>query len=454
MKLGLSIKIMLVAIFIGVTECMALTGKWRGNLTMGPTKLPLVFNFSETSAGKTIVTMDSPQQNAKDIPFGVKYCSEDSISLECGMIGATYTGKINGDKIEGNFSQRGYNFILLLTPEEDITARRPQTPRGPFPYIVKDTLFSSSDGTELAGTLVLPEAYQDKKFPTIVMVTGSGPQNRDEEIFEHRPFAVIADYLARNGIASFRFDDRGTAKSKGDYSKATIETFEEDVKSAYRFVKSLPESGVTGILGHSEGGTLAILYGAEETPDFIISLAGMVLPAKETLLSQNIHLMDRLGITGPQKENAVKLIDSVFDEIISQHKAGKNRPIDIDSICQEKSLDVPNAILESIKHNITTRNAYFDSLVSLDPTDALRKVKCPILAINGTKDIQVDAVANLGAFRRFGSNVKVMSMDGLNHLMQHAVTGEVSEYGEIKETISPEVLNAITDFILQQERKR
>lgn len=447
MKLRLSLSIALLLAAAGISDCMALTGKWRGDLRMGPVKLPLVFNFRETSSGETEATMDSPQQNARGIALEVKFCSQDSVSLECKMIGATYTGKITDGKIEGKFIQQGFTFPLILTPEEDLSVRRPQTPCSPFPYIEKDTMFLSTDGTVLAGTLTLPEAYSEKKYPTVVMVTGSGPQNRDEEIFEHCPFAVLADYLARNGIASFRYDDRGTAMSKGNYSEATIDTFKEDVKSAYKFVKGLPETGKTGILGHSEGGTLAILYGAEETPDFIISLAGMATPAKETLLSQNIRLIDQIGISGNQKNASIKLIELMFDEIIEQNKAGKTSPVNIDLICRDNSLDVPAVILESVKRNAASRTGYFDSFVSLDPTDALKKVKCPVLAINGTKDVQVNADINLNAFRRLARNVEIKRMEGLNHLMQNALTGEPSEYAEIKETISQDVLTIIADFI-------
>lgn len=448
MKFKYAIATVLFATIIFAGEIFALTGKYRGELSIGSTKLPLVINFNETPDGKTEATLDSPHQNATGLPLEVKYCAKDSLHLECNMIGAVYTGKIIGNKIEGNFMQRGFTLPLVLTPEEDITVRRPQTPQSPFPYIQKDTVFLSSDRTELAGTLTYPINYSGNPFPTVVMVTGSGPQNRDEEIFEHRPFAVLADYLARHGIGSFRYDDRGTGMSKGNYEKATIEIFKEDVKSAYKFTGSLPETAKTGILGHSEGGTLAILCGAEETPDFIITLAGMAVPAKETLLAQNIIALEQAGITGSQKEASIKLIDTVFNKIIAQYRSGNNELIDIDLISLEKSTDVPVMLLESIKRSLTLQNKYFFSMVSLDPTEALTKVMCPVLAMNGDKDLQVNADSNLEAFDRYVRNVEVKKMEGLNHLMQTAVTGDVSEYSEIKETISPKVLEIIADFII------
>ncbi len=283
------------------------------------------------------------------------------------------------------------------------------------------------------------------------MVTGSGPQNRDEEIFEHRPFAVIADFLARNGIASFRYDDRGTAQSKGNYNESTIETFKKDAQSAYHLVRGLKETGKTGILGHSEGGTLAVMIAAEEKPDFIISLAGMVIPSKETLLDQNIRSLDQLGMSPDQKDASIKLIGLMFNEVIDQYNAGENTPVDIDRICKENSLNVPDVVVESIKGNNSSRSAYFNSLLALDPSSALKMIKCPVLAINGTKDIQVNAEKNLGAFKKNVKKAEVHTMDGLNHLMQHSQSGDITEYGDIKETISPEVLSLISSFIQRQK---
>ncbi len=431
---------------IGAMNCMALTGVWRGDIEMGSSRLPLVFNFREGASGNTEGTMDSPQQNARGIPLDIVFCSPDSLSLECKMIGASYRGKIINGKIEGVFSQGVYRFPLLLALELSLSERRPQTPARPFPYIEKDTLFFSSDGTELAGTLTFP-AEPGNEIPVVVMVTGSGPQNRDEEIFEHRPFAVIADFLARNGIASFRFDDRGVASSKGNYLEGTVDTFREDARSAYRFVKSMPQFGKAGILGHSEGGTLAILVAADEDPDFIISLAGMAVPAIETLMQQNIRHLEKSGITGNQRDSSVRLIRMMLETIKNQSITGDSSQVDIDKLCEENSLDVPPVVLQSLKRSNLSRSKYFDSFVGLDPTSSLKSIKCRVLAINGTKDVQVDADVNLEAFRQNVKSVEIRRMDGLNHLMQHAVIGEVSEYGDIRETVAPEVLEIIADFI-------
>lgn len=446
------VKYAVLVLFVLSSLChvSALTGRWRGELVLGPTKLPLIFDFKDNGSGKTEVRMDSPQQGAKGIPCEAVYLSNDSLRVECRTIGAVYSARITKDGIEGTFTQRGYQFPLVLIREQTLSDRRPQTPQPPYPYIETDTIFYSSDGTELAGTLTIPLSPAGKKYPVVVMVTGSGPQNRDEEIFEHRPFAVIADYLARNGIASFRYDDRGVASSKGNYPKATIDTFRIDAQSAFDFVKGTDKFSKVGILGHSEGGTLAIMIASEGKPDFIISLAGMVVPSKEMLMAQNIRVLDQFGITGEQREGSIKLLEELYAQIADQTKRGVVQPIDIDMICKDNSLNVPSTVLESVKRNVTARNAYFDSLVILDPTAAMKKISCPVLAINGTKDTQVYADPNLDAFRKNVKSVEIKRMAGLNHLMQHAETGDIAEYGEIRETISPEVLQLIAEFIAKQ----
>lgn len=437
----------LLGIVLTVGNAYGLSGSWRGELNLGQMKLPLVFNFSENASGEQQCTLDSPSQGAKGIPATVVFCTADSLSVTCGAIGASYCGRIASGTITGTFKQRGYSFPLNLLPEVSVEERRPQTPKPPYPYQVIDTVFTAPDGAVMGATLTIPLNANSKKIPAVVMVTGSGPQNRDEELFEHKPFAVIADYLARKGIASLRYDDRGTGQSTGNFVTATTHTFKDDAMGGITFLRTFPYVGKVGVLGHSEGGTIAFMLGAENKADFVISLAGMAISGKETLLRQNSHALDRFGLSEEDKANSLKFIGKGFDVIAEQVRKGVSEPIDIDSLARSIGVTVIPQIVSSLKMTQQTRTPWFDSFVSLNPRDYLKSIRCPLLAVNGEKDTQVYP-DNLSVIRELVPQAKTMLMPELNHLMQHAVTGEVSEYSEIRETISPEVLDAVTQFIL------
>ncbi len=424
-------------------EAAALDGVWRGDLDLGQAKLPLVFNFSE-QGGETLCKLDSPMQGAKGIAAVVTHCSGDSVAVEIRSIGATYRGRVTSDAIRGTFSQRGYSFPLELTPEKPLSERRPQTPRAPFPYQSLDTVFTSADGVKLAGTLVLPDNWT--KGVAVVMVSGSGPQNRDEEMFDHRPFAVIADRLAREGIASLRYDDRGTAQSEGDFKSADIDDFKSDAEAAVKFMRSVGRAGRVGVVGHSEGGTIALMLAADRSADFVVSLAGLAVKGRDMLIAQNSRVLDKLNPSEKQKDDMLKLLSLCFGDIA----AGKAyADIDPDKYVAEYDLDVMPVVLASIKQNVaaTSDGSYFRKLVSLDPSEWLPKIRCEVFAVNGSLDTQVDSRSNLAAIRDKVKKARVKEYEGLNHLLQHAATGEMNEYGDIAETISEEVLTDIVAFI-------
>lgn len=438
--------ILIAVVMTWTADVYALTGSWRGTLNLGQMKVPLVFNFSETATGETQCTMDSPSQGAKGIATEVVLCTADSVSLTCNAIGVFYTGKISAGSINGRFSQRGYVFPLDLTPDSPAEERRPQTPKPPYPYNVIDTTFTAPDGAVMSATLTLPSTLDSRKIPAVVMVTGSGPQNRDEEYFDHKPFAVIADFLARNGIASLRYDDRGTGKSTGDFLTSTTFTFKGDAVSGIEFLRSIDCIGRVGVLGHSEGGTIAFMAGAEDKADFIVSLAGMAISGKETMMRQNKHALDKSGLSDADKTNSLKIIGIVFDTIARQVRNGVAAPIDIDSIVAANGVRLPQQIIQSLKMTQSTRAPWVDSFLTINPREYLANVKCPVLAINGEKDMQVNP-DNLSVIKEFVPKADTMLMPDLNHLLQHAVTGEITEYDEIRETISPDVLEAIVQFI-------
>lgn len=440
------LSVILAAIAFTSSNASALVGSWRGELSLGQMKLPLVFNFTENASGVTVCTMDSPAQGARGIATEVVLCTADTVSLVNKALGASYNGKISSGLIKGFFSQSGYKFPLDLTPDNSQEDRRPQTPRPPFPYTVIDTTFTAPDGAVMSATLTLPLGTKCPKIPAVVMVTGSGAQNRDEEAFEHKPFAVIADYLARNGIASLRYDDRGTAKSTGDFASATTFTLKDDALSGIDFLRSIGCIGKVGVLGHSEGGTIAFIIGAEGKADFLISLAGMAISGKETIVRQNKHQLDKSPLSDADKANSLKLIELITDEVISQTKKGETKAIDIKAIAAKNNLKVPQQIIESLRMTEKSRGPWFDTFLSINPRDYLRNIKCPLLAINGEKDLQVYP-DNLEVIKEYAPEAQIRLMPGLNHLLQHAVTGEVSEYYEIRETTAPEALDAIANFI-------
>lgn len=423
-------------------SAMAIDGSWRGELSLGPAKIPLVFHF-KTVDGVTTATVDSPNQGVKGLASEVVYCSIDSVAIDIPAIGAALRGHIDGDSISATFSQRGFILPITLTPELSLVERRPQTPVPPFPYTMVDTTFTAPDGVLLAATLTLPESAS-ADTPVVVMVTGSGPQNRDEELFEHRPFAVIADRLARAGIASLRYDGRGTAKSGGDFASSTTMTFKDDAASALDFARSFAPAAKVGILGHSEGGTIALLLAAEGKPDFVVSLAGMTAGGKETLIEQNRRALYKAGITGTQVADALRLLDAAFNHIAS----GTEGLFDADAYVAANNLEVPASVVASVRANAQTDSPYLRGMLSLRPADVLASVHCPVLAVNGSLDTQVSAGPNLSLIRELVSNARVKEYPGLNHLLQHAVTGDVAEYGTITETIAPEVLDDICDFII------
>ncbi len=441
------------ALLLPAAAIAGLTGSWRGDLELGAMKLPLVFNFGHAADNGLTCTLDSPQQGARGIPVDVVHASADSLSLACQAIGATYQAHIGDGVIEGRFSQRGYTFPLVLRPEQSVDVRRPQTPVPPFDYETIDTAFLSADGTRIAGTLVIPRSLSSAKMPVAVMVSGSGPQNRDEEIFEHKPFAVLAHGLAGKGIASFRYDDRGTAASGGNFAEATFPVFAADAAAALDFVRSFPQFSKAGVIGHSEGGTIGMELAAEGKTDFLVSLAGMAVDAKETLLAQNRHALERSGMSGADIKSALSLISLYFDELAKQYAAGKSEPVDVAALARENGVTVAPQIITLIAGNDRRRTPQFDCMVSLRPSQWLDRIAVPMLALNGSKDTQVDASSNLGLIRSSVKGAEVKELPGLNHLFQHCTTGEVSEYGEIKETMAPEVIDAIVSFIVEPALK-
>lgn len=404
-------------------------GSWNGELNVMGNKVPLVFNFSTNGC-----TIDSPSQGVNGIQAEKTVKDDGTISVKVGMIGATFEGKMTDGEIKGTYVQNGFPLPLTLKPGK-LVVKRPQTPVPPFPYKEESVSFTNAQYT-FNGTLTLPENYT-KNTPVVLMVTGSGQQNRDEELFSHKPFAVIADALARQGIASLRYDDRGWGDKSVNFADFTTDDFRQDAAAAIPLLRK--RFNKVGILGHSEGGTIAMMLAAEGKADFIVSLAGMAISGKETLIMQNRQAMSAIGLPKETVDSYCNSISKALDEIASGKKASE---ININ--------DVPVALKP-----ITTKalqqadTPYIRHFLTIDVGKQLPKIKCPVLALNGTKDTQVDCDANITRLEKGLTNCKhsIEKIDGVNHMFQHCNTGIVTEYQQIEETIAPEVLQVVAEWI-------
>ena len=377
-----------------------LNGEWSG--TIEGVGLAFALNFGEEPYAY------SPDQSDMKLKFKIKALSDSAISIRIPKVMASYEGNFCGDSIVGTFSQIGKKFPLTLHRGE-VVRNRPQTPQPPFPYQTEDVVFGGIDHT-LAGTLSIPEG--DKDVPVVVLVSGSGAQNRDEEILSHKPFAVIADALARSGIASLRYDDRGVGQSTGEFSKATTADFADDAAAAIFFLRERGFNKV-GVIGHSEGGTIAFLLAGDPRwagirPDFIVSLAGMAERGDSTLVRQTLRQMEMSGVPSIAAKASVR---------INMRATKKAKPW----------------------------GPYF---LKLDPSPAIAAIQCPVLALNGAKDTQVIPENNLELIRQLLPSADIRLYPGLNHLFQHCDTGLGTEYASIEETFAPEVLSDIADWIL------
>ena len=404
-------------------------GSWNGELDIMGTKLPLVFNFSPNGC-----TMDSPSQNAKGIPAEKTVSDDGTIKVKVGMIGATFEGKMADGEIKGTFTQNGFPLPLTLKAGK-LAVKRPQTPVPPFPYKEESVSFTNA-GYTFNGTLTLPENYT-KQTPVVLMVTGSGQQNRDEELFEHKPFAVIADALARQGIASLRYDDRGWGDKSVNFANFTTDDFRQDAAAALPLLRK--RFNKVGILGHSEGGTIAMMLAAEGKTDFIVSLAGMAISGKETLVMQNRQAMSSIGLPKDIVDSYCATISNILNEIANGKKTSE---ITIDG--------VPDNLKPILKKSLEQANSpYIRHFITVDASKQLSKIKCPVLALNGTKDTQVDCAANTTLLEKGLINSKhtIKKIEGVNHLFQHCTTGNVVEYQQIEETIASEVLEIIYSWI-------
>jgi alpha/beta superfamily hydrolase len=449
-------------------------GTWYGTLDVQGNKLSLIFHISKTGDSYS-TTMDSPQQNAMGIPMGKTTFKDKTLIVEAPNAGIRYTATFLPDQhqITGTFEQGGLNVPLSLSsqPEKSIIIKVPSRPQDPknFPYKQEEVSFiNTKEGNTLSGTLTLPADGKASKI--VILITGSGPQNRNEELMNHRPFLVLSDWLTRNGIAVLRYDDRGIGKSTGNFSTATTADFADDAEAAVNYVASHPDlkKMSVGLIGHSEGGMIAPMVASRnKTVKFIVLAAGPAIPIAQLMVQQNKDMARLMGISdraiAKSAETNTKLYAAI-NQFKNLSSASYNKKID--SLISTVVSAIPTSELggktaDEVVTSITStlKNPWMRYFISFDPTYYLTKIQCPVLALNGTLDCQVACQTNLAGVKNSlqkagNKKFEIVPLDGINHLFQKAKTGSLQEYEQIDETINPTVLQKITSWIKAHDREQ
>ncbi len=436
-----------------------ITGDWNGMLDAGGQKLRLVFHISATEEGLS-ATLDSPDQGAFALPVAGVIFADPRLELLMDTPPITYSGELKDGMFVGTFKQSGFEAPLDLQREAlpKPVYIRPQEPKEPFGYRVEEVLFANPEaGIELAGTLTLPEG--EGIFPAVALISGSGAQNRDEELMGHKPFWVIADHLTRNGIAVLRFDDRGVGGSGGDASTGTTYDFASDAVSAVRYLKTRPELGLIGLVGHSEGGIIAPIAATEcAEVDFIVLLAGTGIRGDKLLLAQEEAIYSVSGMEAEELKQLLEVNAAAFELAVNAPDL-ETLKTELGAFLKEKMDDGSIAIPEGTSYDELYK-MQMDSMTSpwmfefirLDPSAWLSRVTCPVLALNGSKDLQVPPQLNLpaiGAALELAGNrdFTLTEFPGLNHLFQESETGHPDEYAQIEQTFAPVALEQMTTWI-------
>ena len=430
-------------------------GSWMGVLDLGTLKLHVVFNI-QTGPGGLSATLDSPDQGANGIPTSSVTRDGASLKIEIKKIGGLFEGKIAADlsSIDGTFTQLGSPHPLVLKPvkekeKAELAPKRPQNPVKPYPYRDEDVSYDNKlQNVTLAATLTIPQGKGP--FPAVVLITGSGPQDRDESLLGHKPFLVLSDYLTRHGIAVLRADDRGTAKSTGNFSTGTTADFATDTEAGIVYLKTRSEIDPhkIGLIGHSEGGVIAPMIAARNKDvAFIVMMAGTGVPGDQILVAQGEAIEIASGISpevaakkATKEKELLALVETEKDETVLEKE-----------MKEKMAGDVPEDQMSAQIKQVTS--PWFRYFLTYDPAIALRKVTCPVLAINGALDKQVLPDQNLPAIRKAladNPHAEVDELPSLNHLFQTAKTGSPAEYAQIEETISPLALDKMATWISRQ----
>ena len=447
-------------------EAPGVEGNWVGALDVGGFKLRLVLKISKSPDGKLAATVDSLDQNAKDLVVDTITFQDGTLKFEMKALSASYAGTLskNGTELTGQWTQGG---VLPLdfkrgTDASQLALNRPQTPKKPYPYAEEEVSYENKqDHVKLAATLTLPPGRGP--FPAVVLITGSGAQDRNESLLSHQPFLVLADYLTRRGIAVLRADDRGVGGTGKGGPNDTTENYAADALAGVEFLKTRKEINAKqiGLVGHSEGG-MAAPMAAVKSPDvaFIVLMAGPGIPG-DKLLAKQISLIASAECA-KEVENSLAEGQNLMTTVLHEKD---------DAVARQKLNDAAAKRGEAVKKKIDSQLAradaqnavwatpWFRYFLSYDPRPTLLKVRVPVLAINGEKDLQVPAQEDLEAIDQAlkaagNKDYKIVLLPNLNHLFQTTKTGAPSEYAEIEETIAPVALQTIGDWIVAHTTTR
>lgn len=430
-------------------------GTWNGTLKAGGAQLRIVFHLK--AAGDSLTaTMDSPDQGATDIPVSRVRVRDDSLHLAVTSIGGRFDGAVgpNAQEIDGTWTQSGRSFPLTLERGAVETTKtevqRPQTPSPPYPYDTTAVRFQNkADNVTLAGTLTIPDG--EGPHPAVVLVSGSGPQERNAEVFDHKLFLVVADYLTRRGIAVLRYDERGVGASTGSFESATTEDLARDVEAAVKALaaRDAIDADRIGLYGHSEGGLIAPMVAARSNQvAFLVLLAPPGVPGRDLLPEQVARIREATGAS-PAAVDSARSIQRRLVEAVAEAPDSAAAAERVQRVLKKQGAGGEQVTAQVVEQLTSPWLRYF---LTHDPRPVLRKVDVPVLVLFGENDLQVPPGQNrspVAEALRANSrdDVTVRTVSGVNHLFQPSDTGLPTEYRSIETTMAPKVLETIAGWI-------
>ena len=455
-----------IAFIISIVNAFSqdISGDWSGETKRGDKLITFIFKIKQENAEYS-TTMDVPTFRISGIKPSITTFTNGKLIIDGSNVGMNYIGVFNtkAQQFEGTYKEGGIEMVLNLKKGavKIVDSKRPQEPVKPYPYDEEEVIFKNIEANiALAGTLTLPN--KNGKFPVVILISGSGPQDRDESFMGHKPFLVLSDYLTRKGIGVLRFDDRGHGESTGDFGTATTEDFSKDVLSAIAYLKTRNDIDIKniGLIGHSEGGIIAPLA-ANNSNDiaFIVLLASTGISGTELSVMQSKTLRqfpvkDEVAYEKNTRK-AIAIVTSNKSEAeikneLTKHYNAFLRPILISLNVPEKNI---NAFINSqLKTSLKPWSRYF---LQYNPADEIEKLKIPVLSLNGSKDSQVNAKINQEGIRKAlikggNKNYKILELENLNHFFQECETGKMDEYRKIEQTFSPIALKEISNWIFKR----